>query len=136
MSQPAPSAPPSMNEPPSLPNSQRETRQLPRPPFNVSAKGDEQSLSALERAQLHLLQENFNLLFQQVAQWTAIARQRDQEMELTLGKVRAFAELAERIVTTADSQLEKLVALVAAVLTFYQSLQANPPEVKNQNPEG
>lgn len=127
--QPQPLMKETPNEPLSLPNSQKETRVLPLPSLPSGETSEQESLTAFERAELRLLRENFNLQNTQIAQWIAVARQRDQEMELTLGKMRAFAELTERIVDGANAQLEQLVTLVAALLTFYQSLQENPPKV-------
>jgi hypothetical protein len=130
---PRPQGPVTTKQPEPLPLPlQKEIKAPPLPNLNGSGQSVDANLQAWQEAQLSLFRDNFNLLFQQVAQWVAVARQRDQEMELTLGKVRAFAELAERIVQTADSQLEKLVALNAATIQLYERIQ-NPPK---ENPEG
>lgn len=111
-------------------HSSKEITPPPIPSLPVSAPSAEANLRNYEQAALSLFQQNFNLLFQQVAQWVAVQRQMQAELELTLGKVRAFAELAERIVNTSDSQLEKLVALTSAMIQWWERMQ-NPPE---QNP--
>lgn len=107
--------------------SRKEITPPPIPVLPPSGPSDEQSLRSYERAALQLFQQNFNLLFQQVAQWVANQKQQQQEMELTLGKVRSFAELAERIVNASDSQLEKLVVVTEALITLYERIQ-NPPQ--------
>jgi len=125
---PRPQGPVTTKQPEPLPlPSQKEIKAPPLPNLNGSGQSVEQNLQSWQEAQLSLFRDNFNLLFQQVAQWIAVARQRDQEMELTLGKVRAFAELAERIVASADSQLEKQVAITAALIQLYERIQ-NPPQ--------
>lgn len=115
----APSVPP-------LP-SKRATEAPPSVSLNDLEQSDAASLTAFERAELSLLLQRFDLLDKQIDRWIAISRQRDQEMELTLGKVRAFAELAERIVQVSDSQLEKLVAVTTALIQLMERVQ-NPPQ--------
>src|SRR5690348_498302 len=121
-------APKATEKPPSPGGlSRKEIAAPPIPTSSVSEENAESALRNYEQAQLHLFQSNFNLILQQVQSWVAVQKQMQVEMELTLGKVRAFAELAERIVQTSDSQLEKLVAVTAALLQLMDQLQ-NPPQ--------
>lgn len=137
MSQPAPNN----SRPPSTELAPPETASVITPPKTVRGptpvlmkSGDDAdaNLRSFEQAQLRLFQENFNLVLQQVAQWIALQKQQANEVELTLGKVRAFAELAERIVNTSDAQLEKLVVVTTALIQLYERIQ-NPPQ---ENQEG
>lgn len=123
MASPHPNKPPMPSESPPPLVSKKEITPPPIPSLPISAPSAEENLRDYERAALSLFQQNFNLLLQQVAQWVASQKQQQLEMELTLGKVRAFAELAERIVQTSDSQLEKLVALVTAVIVLHDQMQ-------------
>lgn len=124
----AKSSPPS-NEPPTDPPviMPPKTAKGPAVPSLSFEKDAESSLRNFEQAQLRLFQENFNLILQQVAQWIALQKQQANEVELTLGKVRAFAELTERIVQSADSQLEKLVAVTTALIQLWERME-NPPQ--------
>lgn len=117
---------PQMTEPPKL-VSKSKIEPPPIPTLTVSESPDDENLRSYEQAALRLFQQNFNLVLQQVAQWVATQKEMLATVDLTLGKVRAFAELAERIVQASDSQLDKMVAITDALVTLYDRIQ-NPPE--------
>lgn len=118
--------PPATTEPPAL-VSKKQIVPPPIPTLPISGNDAEENMRDYERAALSLFQQNFNLLLNQVAQWVASQKEQQAALDLTLGKVRAFAELAERIVQASDSQLEKMVAITEALITLYERIQ-NPPQ--------